>query len=250
MEGTADVSVISSEANTEKWISISEQRESTSAAEFSSENILADSSPSSTANDHDNNFASTTMESLSVEITEQTTLSKISVQLDNSGRTTIEFETTTDSYITDFTKTDKPFHRSTKNIISTNQTTDANYTSRSLESDTSTDYAVRATNLSTIDKNTNTDFVATTDISVVPRDGTTSTTTTNMNSTIGEIIDPLTTTKAISNTSPNTYETSETNTEINVDRTVTKSSHTTLNLTDTTALGSRHVTIHHQRKSQ
>ena len=220
-------------------ISISEQRESTSTAEFSSENILADSPPSSTANDHDSNVASITMESHSVETTEQTTLSKSSVQLDNSGRTTIESETTNDDYITDSTKTDKPFY--TKNTTSDyNQTTDANYSSRSLESDTSTDYAARVTNLNAIDNITNPDFGAITDISVVPSNDTTATTTMNIgdNNITGETNDPLTTRKAFSNTSPNTYETSETNTEISVNRTVAETrhdSHTTLNHLNTTA---------------
>ena len=220
-------------------ISISEQRESTSTAEFSSENILADSPPSSTANDHDSNVASITMESHSVETTEQTTLSKSSVQLDNSGRTTIESETTNDDYITDSTKTDKPFY--TKNTTSDyNQTTDANYSSRSLESDTSTDYAARVTNLNAIDNITNPDFGAITDISVVPSNDTTATTTMNIgdNNITGETSDPLTTRKAFSNTAPNTYETSENTTEISVNRTVAETrhdSHTMLNPVDTTA---------------
>ena len=173
------------------------------------------------------------MDSNSVKTTEQTTLHKSTVQLNNSRITTTDPEATNNGRITDFTKTDQQLH--TKNTISPHLTTNENYPSRSL--DTSSDHVKSMTNLSTIDKTANPDFSRTTDSSVVPSNGTAAIIAVNVSitATTGKTTDPLVRTS----TFRNNYETSETNTEINADRrTITKShkvhdTHTTMRFMNT-----------------
>ena len=173
------------------------------------------------------------MDSHSVKTTEQTTLRKSTAHWNNSGRTITDPETTNGDRATDFTKTDQELY--TKNTISPNMTTDVNYSSRSLEIDTSSDYVKSMTNLSTTDNIANPDFNTTTDSSVIPSDGTAATTTVNISNTAttGETTDPLTTTSILLNTLRNNYETSQTNTEINAGRR-NNYTHTTMRFMDTT----------------